>query len=235
MPEQRKYIFGSDPGGNGAHGLALIEVSSREDGYECIDLPVLQNCATVQALVQVVANTVQEGSILASGIDTLTAWNRSQSGWRPADTMLRDHYPVVANSVASSNSIFGSMSINGALILRWLSERADRGGLVTEAHPKVCFYARHGGQFRHPWSGQAVPPAADQQTAKLWLLDQLGLPQALVNQFGGTDHTFDAMLGCLAALRGLNGDWPTDLHQPPAQEDVHPFGQTHYWWPEAIE
>ena len=45
------------------------------------------------------------------------------------------------------------------------------------------------------------------------------------------DNGFDALMVCLAALRGLNGHWTLDLHQVGRATEVHPLGHTHYWWP----
>ena len=86
---------------------------------------------------------------------------------------------------------------------------------VTEAHPKVCYYAETG--RKHNWA------------------DEHARAQML-GQGTAADHAFDAAIGSLAALRGLNGEWPHDLHaEPPIDgrpENVHPFGLTNFWWPE---
>ena len=51
------------------------------------------------------------------GVNTLTAWSTGRAGWRPADRWLRYRYPEVRNSVASPNSLFGSMALNGMSVL----------------------------------------------------------------------------------------------------------------------
>lgn len=235
MPQEKLFIFGYDPGGNGDHGVALIEVEKAGERYIPKDIALLDTYTTVAEVIGGCESALGHGKIAASGIDTLTAWSRAWSGLRPADDWLRSKYKRVAFSVDSSNHINGSMSINGALILQWLATRPDKGGVVTEAHPKVCFFALKGGTFRHPWSTNLKPPPpADLQQSKTWLLDEFKLPHALLHKFGAQDHTFDALLACLGALRGLNLDWTSDLHQLPGSGVVHPFGQTHYWWPDPI-
>lgn len=233
MPEQKQYILGYDPGGNGDHGVALMEVEKRGDRFEPIGLPVFKTCKTVSDVIRSVETELKDGTLVATGIDTLTAWSHSWSGRRPADASLQERYKGVAASVDSPNHINGAMAINGALVLHWLNARKDKGGVVTEAHPKVCFFALWDGKARHPWASQLTPPPAELLESKKWLLGQLHLSDALLPNFGAQDHTFDALLSCLAAWKGLNKDWTADLHKLRG-DIVHPFFATHYWWPEAI-
>ena len=117
------------------------------------------------------------------------------------------------------------MILSGQVFLSLL--RGSLGSLpsVTEAHPKVLYYALTGRKAE--WRVRRTPMA-------LWLVDELGLgePDFLL---GPHDHTFDATLAALAALRGLNREWTLDLHDSPDSPDnprVRPFGRTHYWWPD---
>lgn len=238
MP-MRSLILGYDPGGNGGHGVAVMEVARINNRrWRARSLPLLTECETVQEVMNVVKKTISGCRLIGCGIDTLTAWSLGESGWRPADILLRRGYPYVRNSVDSPNHINGSMCLNGALVLRWLRRRADKGGMITEAHPKVCYYALR--RSRHPWRrvdrDQPYDDEAQQtqQGAKAWLLCELGLSPEVPADFGREDHRFDALLGCLAALQGVNEEWTADLHAQPDASVVHPFGQTHYWWPEEI-
>lgn len=164
--------------------------------------------------------------ILAAGIDTLTEWNDGPSGWRPADRWLRDRYPAVSGSVIAPNSLFGAMLVSGAGFLVQLRPRFGRDRtLVTETHPKVCYYALRG--QRHEWRSRSMIR---------WLTAQLA-PATCRFQAA---HDFDACMSVLAALRGFRGDWTLDLHRLPANERkalaecgkaVRLVGAAHFWWP----
>jgi hypothetical protein len=239
------YVFGYDPGGDDKHGIAVLEVRKNGKKWRPHKL-ILGECKTVSCVIAEVTSIISDGEIVATGIDTLTAWSMESAGWRPADHQLR-RYKAVAKSVDNPNHINGSMCINGALILRWLSRRPDAGGMITEAHPKVCFYALSKQKYRHPWAAPSTKttangrrtkiPPANKISAKRKLLAWLGLktfsPSKIPDE---RDHCFDAMLGCLAALKGLNNEWTLDLHQ--GEDVVHPFfrekNPTHYWWPSPI-
>jgi hypothetical protein len=119
------------------------------------------------------------------------------------------------------------MAVNGAAFLTLLASRFKSDStMITEAHPKVCFFAMTG--KRHAW-------ADDKSEMAAWLIRELGV-DAPVGAFGSEDHCFDAGVALLAALRGLNQDWSLDLHDLPNDEyggRVQFLGQTHYWWPVA--
>lgn len=118
------------------------------------------------------------------------------------------------------------MAVNGAAFLVRLQTRfqGDRT-MITEAHPKVCVYALTGRRYR--WDEDSV-------RLRNWLLSELKVDGRDDIGFGKKDHCFDAAIGALAALRGLNGDWPLDLHDLPDVDysgRVRFCGRTHYWWP----
>jgi hypothetical protein len=165
------------------------------------------------------------GRIVAAGVDTLTEWNSDRSGFRPADICLRKTYPAVANRVVPPAGLFGSMAINGAALLIQLRARFQSdGSLVTEGHPKVCYYALTG---RIPnWE-------AESEQMIEWLVRELGVtsPTDLAD---AADDRFDAAMSALAELRGLNRNWICDLHALPGADqtgEVLFCGKTHYWWP----
>lgn len=222
-----KKIIGYDPGGNNRHGVAILSVSIEGGRWKprSLELKTLQ-CG--QSVIELISRDAPEGNLLAVGIDTLTAWSGSKSGWRPADHWLREKYGEVKASVDNPNHINGSMCLNGALILHSLEQRSDRGGIaVTEAHPKVLYYALT--NKRHPWSNNQA--MSERELSAKWLFKTMALDvdQDMVSSLCASDHDFDALLGALAALNGLNREWTTDLHY--GAPIVHPFGVSHYWWP----
>ena len=217
-------MVGYDPGGSSCYGLATLRVLEVSGRWRAHSLAIT-TAATVGDAVSLVRSNCAEARILALGLDTLTEWSAGLSGWRPADRWLRQMYPSVASSVISPNYISGSMAVNGAAFLVLLSERLRADGtMVTEAHPKVCFFAQTG--ERHNWK--------DHKDAMImWLMGELGLGSQTI-AFGGEDHCFDAAIAALAALRGVNGEWSLDLHALPLANPEHrisPIGPTHYWWP----
>jgi hypothetical protein len=130
----------------------------------------------------------------------------------------------VVKSIAAPNALFGSMPLGGAVFLTMMISRFQQDGTqITEAHPKVLYYALTG--RKHNW--------VDKEFMASWLLRELGL-EIPPTCFGPEDHSFDATLSLLSALRGLNGEWTLDLHtlQNPKTGDRVAFaGPTHYWWP----
>ncbi|MBK9571832.1 MAG: hypothetical protein IPO43_03475 [Rhodoferax sp.] len=135
QPVDRHFVVGYDPGGNGRHGLAVLQVQQQRGLWVASHIVALKALPDAQAVIACAEACIGSGTLVATGIDTLTAWSGGPSGWRQADLWLRERYPAVKNSVASPNSLFGSMSIGGGLLLHWLSQRQDHGGVVTEAHP----------------------------------------------------------------------------------------------------
>lgn len=219
------FVVGYDPGGNGKHGVAALRV--RQEGSRWA--PVELRTTTAQTLGDVVAwveAECQGGRVVAAGVDTLTEWSTGPGGWRPADCWLRAHHSDAAPAVVAANSIYGAMAVNGAAFLTLLAPRlrADRT-VVTEAHPKVAYFALTG---RRP----------DWKTARhemvTWLVRELGIAAA-PDLHTATDDRFDAAMAALAALRGCNGEWTRDLHDLPDTDPlsrVRFCGPTHYWWPD---
>lgn len=204
---------GYDPGGNGKHGVALIVA---EGGC-----PVSACCTHVETTEAAIRwFSGQSESLTAIGVDTLTCWSTGPSGWRPADRWLKERYPEVRRSVASPNSLYGSMSVNGMALLVAL-KAAHPQLLITETHPKVL----HWQMEQRPYD---------------FVSNQALMLEILTEQIGfrvdcSSDHDWDAMLSALAALRGVFGQWHRDLHLLPTARDerlVMPCGDTKYFWPE---
>lgn len=205
-------VVGYDPGGNGSHGLALLDLA---DGAP--RALAVATCADVEGVLRRVEAA---GPILGLGVDTLTCWSTGPSGWRPADRWMRARYPAVQRSVASPNTLYGSMSLSGMAVL--LALRARQPDLaITEAHPKVLHHALTG--RRHAY-------AAEARSMDALLADALGLDVRTAN-----DHEWDAVASALTALHLLRGTWTLDLHAlPPADGEriFSPAGPTRYIWPD---
>jgi hypothetical protein len=223
----RAFVIGYDPGGNDAHGLAVVDVQRSDSGWLTERLRVTTARSVADAIAWL-SDACADGTIVAVGVDTLTEWSSSASGFRPADLWLRKTYPAVRNSVMSPNSILSSMTVSGAAFLTLLAPRfrAD-AAMVTEAHPKVCYYALTGA--RHTWS-------ADKARMAKWLVDELAV-ETSGDLTDADDNLFDAGLAALAALRGANREWTLDLHAldaPGGDTRVRFCGPTRFWWPSGI-
>lgn len=209
-------FIGYDPGGNENHGVAALVI---EDGH-----PIRADRALVESVEEAVRWFLGlPARPTAIGVDTLTCWSTGPSGWRPADRWLREQYKEVQSSVASSNSLYGSMSINGMAALIALKDELP-GLLITETHPKVL----HWHMTRRPYDWEAG------RAAMLDLLaTQLGFSFTCES-----DHEWDAVLSALVAFRGATGEWHHDLHNPhefpafPNERLVKPCGETKYYWPD---
>ena len=116
-PADPHFVVGYDPGGNGRHGLAVLQVQHQQGLWVASRIVALRALPDVQAVIACAEACISQGALVATGIDTLTAWSGGPSGWRQADLWLRQRYPTVKNSVASPNSLFGSMSIGSSLQL----------------------------------------------------------------------------------------------------------------------
>jgi hypothetical protein len=225
LSSSRAFVVGYDPGGNGKHGVAVLEVRKHENRWRPVDMQVSAE-KTLDAVLRRVDKRCDRRQIVAAGIDTLTEWNSGRSGWRPADRWLRETYPAITNTILSSNSLYGSMTVNGAAFLMLFRHRfRSDATMVTEAHPKACYYASTG--KKGEW------PARKREMIR-WLIGEIGIDVSPSLFDADDDHRFDAGVAVLAALRGRNGDWSQDLHILPQKTDgaiVRFFGRTHYWWP----
>ena len=204
-------FFGYDPGGNDKHGVAVLSVEAEK--------PVSITTSTLSSVEAAIRWFSNSGKPLGIGVDTLTCWSTGPSGWRPADRWLKDQYPEVKGSVASPNSLYGSMSVNGMAVLLALRDVAPEI-TITETHPKVL----HWHMMRRPYSFES-----SQVTMTEALASEFGLPFSCTS-----DHEWDAALSALVAFRGVSGKWQRDLHTLPitsGERLVMPCGVTKYFWP----
>ena len=208
-------IWGYDPGGNCNHGLAMLDVRDKQI--------VAAECWTLDTAQSAISRILGERQPLGIGVDTLTEWSSVKSGWRIADDLLRRNYKGAKSSVASPNSLRGSMVINGmALILavrnKWPST------VVSETHPKVLCLAlsnkAYGKNTLHR-----------RNTA---LVGWQGIPA--LTKLPENDDEWDALASAYSLWAGIIGLWPENLHARSRDDDsiVRPAGYTAYFWPKAL-
>lgn len=206
-------IVGYDPGGNDAHGLALAKFHKGE--LESIELGTYRTADSVLAAISNHPDTI------AIGIDTLTCWSTGASGWRPADRWLKKQYPEITHSIASANSLFGSMGLNGMSVL--IEARSQFPDInVSETHPKVLYFELCGRKYDY---------RNNQRQMDIFLGGSLGTEIHTEN-----DHEWDAAISVHAVCCGLTGHWRKDLHSldvEPNERLVTPCGVTQYWWPKT--
>ena len=205
-------VIGYDPGGNGAHGVAELQV---EEGKA-----TSASTWTMATTEDVVTFLENRPTIAALGVDTLTCWSTGPGAWRPADRWLRNQYKAVRNSVVTPNNLFGAMGLNGmaALVAVRLTHPEI---LITETHPKVLYYQL---------SGQKYDYKIRKMEMDATLMEKLNVTVA-----PATEHEWDAALSAFAALQGLGQRWTHDLHRLGTEEGerlINPCGITHYFWPE---
>lgn len=204
-------IAGHDPGGNNAHGFALLQI---KDGKpESIITKTLYTAESV--IGELLAHDV-----IGLGVDTLSCWCTGRSGWRSADLWLRDKYPEVRGSVVNPNNLSGSMALNGMSVLIEARKRWPMVA-ISETHPKVLYYALVG--RKHDYDNN--PAHMD---------DFLSAALNGIELQTSNDHEWDAAISAYATMMGLTGAWENDLHELQAENDcrtVHPCGETYYFWP----
>ena len=110
------------------------------------------------------------------------------SGWRPADLWLRSQYPEVSLSVASPNSLRGSMAIGGMAVKSWFFSRYPEA-VISETHPKVLYFALT--HRKYDWEESSLD-MADFLSARL-----------AVNCRPRNDNEFDGAISCYAVFEHL--------------------------------
>lgn len=205
-------ILGYDPGGNASHGLALAT-------YRKGELTHFET-STLDTVEDVISQVEQVNELLAIAVDTLSCWSTGVSGWRPADRWLRKNYKEVVHSIASPNSLYGSMGLNGMAVLIALKRRFPNL-IVTETHPKVLYFALSGDKYNYNMANEKM--------------DEFLSSKMDCEISTESDHEWDAAISIYAARQGLTGSWARDLHAIPLESSgrmITPCGSTHYWWPD---
>ncbi|WP_444926998.1 hypothetical protein ACJJI4_02990 [Microbulbifer sp. TRSA002] len=204
-------ILGYDPGGNGVHGVALATINDNQ----ILDLEI-QTLSTAEDVIKFAS---QATTVDVLAIDTLTIWSTGLSGWRPADRWLKQRYRKITHSIASANSLFGSMGLNGMSVMSELRKK-NPNIRITETHPKVLYFELAGDKYDYKFSSHSM---------NAFVSDLLGVRINTAN-----DHEWDAVVSVYAAIMGYSGQWPTNLHDLATENTerlVKPAGNSEYWWP----
>lgn len=139
-------FLGYDPGGKGKNGVAAIRVVS--DVPEVVATATVRDAAEALLWLEAYAKTA-----VALGIDTLLAW--SPKGGRACDDALRRKYG--SNSVVAQNSLYSSMTLNGAIVARRL------GLPVYESHPKLLLRVSGKNTIREAYDDALSTTGADHE------------------------------------------------------------------------
>jgi hypothetical protein len=207
-------VFDFDPGGQ-----------EKKFGCACLDINVggfeAYSACSVDDALDWTKKTLKVP--VAAGIDTLLFWQSTKAGWRGADHFLRKRYPQCQSSIMAANSMYGSMSVQGAVLATRL-EANWNNLLLTETHPKVLWAHL---QFEYPtghnWKNGHPEPV------QRWLKEET------LNGDIKSEHEFDALLSAWAAKNAYTKEWHHDLSNESADdqqhENVSPLKNFHYFWP----
>ncbi|MHB8841257.1 MAG: hypothetical protein ACYC56_05630 [Candidatus Aquicultor sp.] len=208
-------IVGYDPGGNDKNGLAILRIEKSK--------PVDIRIETAKNSEAVICKILKNENIIGLGVDTLSCWGTGNSGWRPADTWLRNKYPDVRNSVMTPNYLSGAMGINGMSVLIEVAKNLD-GIFLSETHPKVLY---------HCLTQKIYAYTNDSEAMDSFMSGKLGIKIKTSN-----DHEWDAVISAYALLMGVTGTWKLDLHKLQIRENeriIKPCGKTYYYWPAELK
>lgn len=203
-------FLGYDPGGRRAAGAAVLELNGR-----IAELLAAGTFESVDEAFNFFIRTVDQGHVEAAGIDTFLSWATRASGWREVDRYLRRAYPEVASSVLASNTVAGSMAVQGmamALKLRQVWPQI----ILNETHPKVLYYALSGNQWDYG------PSMGD------WLAERVVIPPGLAVS---NEHEWDAVFSAWATAVAFADEsgWQDLMDLPDGL--LFPAGQVTYVWP----
>ena len=141
-----KLFLGYDPGGKGKNGVAAIQVIS--DTPKVVDKATVRDAAEALSWLEAHAR-----SAVALGIDSLLAW--SPKGGRACDNALRRKYG--GNSIVAQNSLYSSMTLNGAIVARRLELP------VYESHPKLLLRVADENAIREVYDDAVANSGADHE------------------------------------------------------------------------
>lgn len=162
--------IGYDPGGNGANGVAVVEVDH-------VGRIVAEQKAVVRGPAQAVEWLVRHGEGAAAlGIDTMLCWC---AGQRPCDRAIRSAYELPSGSVQSLGSLRGAMIGYGLIVGRAVAVRLDV--ILCEVNPKALRRAL--GQAKltdddHAQDAGLAAFAAAEWAARRWAVDLFATHQA---------------------------------------------------------
>ena len=198
--------LGFDPGGQIGVALFTVENGQCHCATDCVD--------SVERALACATSLLNSRTPNAAGLDALLYWETTKSGWRQADHWLREKYPTVRNSILSSNSMAGSMAVQGMSLAMLLRQRWRQIELI-ETHPKVLYYALAKRKYKWPLGMRA------------WLLNEMNCVSIDI----ANDHCFDAALSAWAAFKGHTRCWNRDLRAL-SDAPIEPSGPCAFWWPE---
>ena len=203
-------FLGYDPGGKSTHGVAALEIS--ETG-EIVKPPV---CAVLQDAKAVLDWIDMHRNVAALGIDTLMAW--SPTGSRECDDRLRKKYPKQASSIIPQNSLYSSMTLNGAMV-------AQHASMLTipiyESHPKLLMKT-------------LSTSNAASQSIKTWYCNMLRSADGSKRSAKQHDDMADAIVAAWCAAQGHLKLWDVDLFKLPNNNSVPIVPSASYPWFEAL-
>lgn len=214
-------VFGFDPGGvsNRANGVALLHCPPEGE-----PTAVVNSLGWADEVLTWLEEQVGDRRLDGAGIDTLLTWSTARCGTRPIDQTLRDRYQEVRASILDSNSIYGSMAVQGMAVAMKLRQKWP-GLHLNETHPKVLYYALSRPRQKYAYGRGMVD----------WLLQQfqsgLQLRKPIDNE-----HEWDALMSAWATWKGLSRAWQADLMDsvPSAERLLYPVGPVSFYWPEEV-
>lgn len=211
-------VLGFDPGGQGKFGCAAID-TVRNSVTAC-------RSESVDQAIDWALKATDGFEVYAAGIDTLLCWQSTAAGWRGADEYLKSRYPKCSNSVASANSLYGAMSVQGAVLAYRLREIWP-GLFLTETHPKVLWHCLQKGT---EYPRQKTWETGASSTVRDWLSDK-----GFIGEIHNEDE-FDAVISAWAASQAYSANWKRDLFQINAANqtsgNISVVPDVHYFWPE---
>ena len=203
-----RIVFGYDPGGAGANGLAFIKQSAKLTHVQTFTVDCVNDA------INWLSNQMNGDDLNCVGIDTFLSWSTSRSGWRPMDDRLKRTYPSVQGSVFSSNSAAGSMAIQGIALAHRLREIWPNVHL-NETHPKVLYFALT--SKKYTWGQEMI----------CWLDEKLDAEGGIDPE---NEHEWDALISAWYTLRASVAKNETDLMNGVGGL-ILPLNRVTYFWP----